>query len=288
MQAVRDGRAWILSLKLSRSNMDTLKMKSNADTGSTPPPSREAESERERAASERPRAPDKIPSWRPTVPGVQPRPTLHGVQPLITLRGLNSPTEHDLPIRRDTPQDPLNVPFEALRFGAPRVPTGLELSLDEPAPDFDEAPAPSSGSRAPSRPPEQFERARRVRRWGLGIAVGFGSFALVLGGFILVSSLLRRHEARVAPPSVRPAPIVAALGNGEIVPPPPAVDQLPSPQAEPSTLPEPEPLAPSSPDAPSAEREASTPLARVEAAKPATPPTRPNLFSQVPVRPGAD
>src|SRR5690349_19777696 len=112
--------------------MDPLKMKSNADAGSTPPPSREPDSHRERAASSHPPPPAaKIPSWRPTVPGVQPRPTLHGVQPLITLRGLSAPTEHDLPVRRDTPQDPVEVPFEALRFGAPRVPSDLALSLDE-------------------------------------------------------------------------------------------------------------------------------------------------------------
>ncbi len=148
-------------------------MKAKNETDSTPRAESAPES-RDRAPSDHPPPPAKLPSWRPTVPGVQPRPTLHGVQPLITLRGLSAPTEHDLPIQRDTPPEVVEAPFEVPPISAHRVPADLEryLSGGEVS-DVGPASPPNRGlivprwstsDSSPSSTRERFERRERVRR----------------------------------------------------------------------------------------------------------------------------
>jgi hypothetical protein len=187
-----------------------------------------------------------------------------------------------------------------VRFGAPRVPTDFGLDFDPVDPDhvFSERfedPSPSSRDPRSSRAPLNFERAERVRRWGLGIAIAFGSFAFVLAVLLLFAAPARQQRVSRAPSRVElPASTAPSLGKGEIVPAPPRFDHLPAPPSEspPPVEPEASPVAPSPPEAaPSAGFEGPTPLAKADAPQPlpaATSPSRPGLFSQVPVRPGTN
>jgi hypothetical protein len=259
--------------------MDTLKMKAKHEMDSTPPIG-SAPDDRDPVSSDHPPPPAKLPSWRPTVPGVQPRPTLHGVQPLITLRGLSAPTEHDMPIQRDTPHEAVDLALYPRGTDLPEVPPTSMPGRGNVALESDSS---DSGQSFTS---ERFERALRVRRWSLGIAVALGTFALVVAAVVLFGSPSRGKHALRAPSPVEPAPRNhRALGADEIVPAPPPVAELAALPSEPSPAPEADILATSI--APTPEPPDATVVAKKPLSSPAAP-SRPNLFSQVPARPGVD